>query len=361
MLDTVREFALERLEDAGEAEDQLRRHAEFLLAVAESAGLTDESEKPQRPELVRPEAANIRAALDWSLPGEIELGLRLAIALESYWMSTNPFECIRWFEQLLGRAEGIGEDLRARALRVLGGATFLTGRFEEGTKLHEASLAAYRRLGDERGVGLLLHRLAHSELARGNTAAARSFAEESSELLHRVRFRKGQSLALATLGEVELAEGNHESGFRLLRRSVELADETGFSWWKATTLAIIAEYLVSLGRLTEAEGPAQDALRQAHAVDERQWRMFSLALLARIAAETGRGERAGTLWGAIEAEEARGPVGQWEGERAGYEAAVFVAGGRDFEAGRDRGRLLTIDEAVEYALADDERAGSGPV
>jgi hypothetical protein len=107
---------------------------------------------------------------------------------------------------------------------------------------------------------------------------------------------------------------------------------------------------VQQGRVAEAQQPARDALAEAHALGERQWRIFALALLARMAAETGHAERAGTLWGAIESEEARGPVGQWEGERREYEVAVLAAEGRDFEAGRAHGRLLTIDDAVEYAL-----------
>ncbi len=57
------------------------------------------------------------------------------------------------------------------------------------------------------------------------------------------------------------------------------------------------------------------------------------------------------MWGAIEAEEALGPVGQWEDERAAYEAAVKAAEGPDFQTGRDHGRRLTLGEAVDYALA----------
>jgi tetratricopeptide (TPR) repeat protein len=353
MLETIREFALERLEEAGEAGNRRQLLAEFLLAVAESACLTDEAEGPQRPGIVTPEAANLRAALEWSLTGDILLGLRITVALETYWISVNPFEGRHWIDLLLGRGEGIPEDLRARALRLLGDTTFIVGHFEEGTTQHEASLAAYRRLGDERGMGLVLHRLANGELARGNTAAARSLAEESGERLRRVGFRKGELQSLTTLGEVELEEGNQELGFQLLRESARLAGEIGFSWWKATTLASIAEHLVQLGRLGEAQQPARDSLAEAHDLGERQWRIFALALLARMAAETGHAERAGTLWGAIESEEGRGPVGQWEGERREYEVAVLAAGGPEFQAGRARGRSFTIDDAVEYALADD--------
>lgn len=352
MLETIREFALEQLEAAGEGYDRRRRHAEFLLAVAESAGLTDESEGPQRADLVRPEAANIRTALEWSLAGEVELGLRIAVALENYWIGTSPFEGARWLDLFLSQAEGTPDVLRARALRVRGGAVFIVGRFEEGTRLHEASLEAYRRLGDERGVGLLLHRLAHGALAREDVPAARSLAEESGRILRKSGSRRGEVLALTTLGEIERVDGNHERGLRLLQASAALADEIGFSWWKVTSLSSIAELLVDLGRLDDAEKAAKESVEEAHAIDERQWRLYGLVLLARISAEKGRATRAGTLWGAVETEERRGPVGQWEGERDEHAAAVLVASGPDFEDGRARGRQLTIDQAVEYALGD---------
>ncbi|HEU4488560.1 MAG TPA: adenylate/guanylate cyclase domain-containing protein [Actinomycetota bacterium] len=352
MLETIHEFSLELLEASGEVERLRRRHAEFVLELVDSASLSDEGEGPERSDLVRPEAGNVRAALEWSLAtGEVWLGLRIASALEQYWIATSPFEGMRWLDSLLAQAEGIPGDLRARALRVWGGVTFIVGRFEEGARLFEESLAAYRRLGDERGIGLLLHRLANFELVRGDTVRARLLAEESGDLLHGANFHKGELLALGTLGEVELEDGNYDRGLQLLRESAALADEIGYSWWKAVTLAAVAEHLVELDRLEEAEAPAREALAESHAIGERQFRLLALALLARIAGRTGRVQRAGTLWGAVETEEARGPVGQWEGERAAHAAAVLAAAGPDFEQGRANGRRLPLEQVVEYAVA----------
>ncbi|MFN2488903.1 MAG: tetratricopeptide repeat protein [Actinomycetota bacterium] len=338
LLETIHEFALEHLEGSGEGEPTRLRLIQFLIARAESANLTDEAEGPQRPDLVRPEAANVRAALEWShTAGHVELGLRLAIALENFWTAASPFGGTRWFELLLGRAPPLRADLRARALRVWGGVVFIAGRFEEGTRLYEESLAIYRQLGDELGVAILLWRLANSELARDDTVTARSLAEESAEIVRRVGFRKGEVVILGTLGEIDLFEGNHDRGLELLRTSIALSEEIGFSWWTAVSLALGAESLLELERLEDAERWAREALPEALAVGERQFLLICLAVLARVAAHTGRAERAGTLWGAVEREEARAPVGQWESERAPYEAAVLEAQGRDFDGGRDYG------------------------
>src|SRR5262249_56404357 len=92
MLETIREFALERLHESGDEHERRRRHAEFFLALAESANLSAEAtDLGQRPERVLPEQDNLRAALDWAAEvGEIELGLRLAIALEQFWAAAAP-------------------------------------------------------------------------------------------------------------------------------------------------------------------------------------------------------------------------------------------------------------------------------
>jgi hypothetical protein len=78
------------------------------------------------------------------------------------------------------------------------------------------------------------------------------------------------------------------------------------------------------------------------------------ARLAWSAAARGDAERAGMLWGAIEAEEARRPLDVWRAMRPVYERAVASAAGLDFEPACAAGRLLTLDEAVEYALTNDD-------
>jgi predicted ATPase/class 3 adenylate cyclase len=353
MLETIHEFALERLEDSGAAEPFRRRHAEHYLALAESSNLAADAEGPQDHRVLEHEGGNVRAALEWALAsGELELGVRLAVGIEGFWVASNPFEGMRWFSLLLGHEGELAPELRARAFRAWGGATFIVGRFEEGARLYEKSLSLYRQLGDERGVGELLHRLALFEFQLGDRVRARALAEKAGELLRRAGFLKGELETIATLGDIEFAEGDHDRGLELTRESIALADEVGFWWWKVASSMILAHNLVGLGRLEEAERWSREALPQAHDIGERQFLLYGLALLARVAARTGRAERAGTLWGAIETEEARGPVGQWEAEREEFATAVLEAASPDFERGRAAGRAITLDEVVEYALAD---------
>ena len=105
-------------------------------------------------------------------------------------------------------------------------------------------------------------------------------------------------------------------------------------------------------RPDEAGRYGRQAAELAHRIGDRMHGVYVLAVLARIAAEDGRSEQAGILWGAIEAEEERGTIGQWESERELYAAPVLAHAGADFEQGRSKGLGLSLDDAVAVALAE---------
>jgi tetratricopeptide (TPR) repeat protein len=354
MLETIREYAAERLRGSGRAEDLRRWHFEFFLTLAESANLSEDVEGPMRFDLVLGEMDNFRAALDGaSEQGEIELALRLAVALELIWSTLNVFEGIRRLTTLLKRATDVPAKLRARGLRTLCGPFQRSGDEVRAERAMRESLAIYRALGDEDGVAQLLHRLGMSAIYRGDRAAARSLFEESLELARRLGRRRIEALNIGGLGELEYREGRHESGLDLLQRSAGLAEEAGQVWWQSVMLGTLAEYGMELGRMDDAETWARQALELSSRMRDQINIVWGIANLAWSAADRGDGGRAGTLWGALEAEETRTPVGAWEeGERERYEAAVLDAAGPEFEHGRQRGRRLTLDEAISFALSD---------
>jgi hypothetical protein len=99
--------------------------------------------------------------------------------LEQFWVSHDPAEGVRRFAPLLERADELPPELRAAALRCYGGACSISGNPEHEQRLHEESLALYERLGDERGIVALRHRLAVSVFLGGDVASARSLVEEN--------------------------------------------------------------------------------------------------------------------------------------------------------------------------------------
>jgi hypothetical protein len=117
-------------------------------------------------------------------------------------------------------------------------------------------------------------------------------------------------------------------------------------------LAIVAAYAMELGRVDDAASSARRSLELSSGMRDPMNMTWGLITMAWAAAARGEAGRAGVLWGAMEAEEARTPITWEEGERERYEASVLKVAGPEFDQGRVRGRHLSLEEAVEYALGD---------
>jgi tetratricopeptide (TPR) repeat protein len=302
-------------------------------------------------ELVQPEIENVRAALDWAAEADAELGVRLVVALVHYWVPNAPEEAKRRLQSLLEREPDMAPALKASAIRALGGMTYILGDFAEGTRLHEASLEAFRALGDEEQAGMTLVRLSIEAQRSGDNARASELAEEALEICRRYGNRRGEAEALYALADVAFAEGRSDEALRMMERSSVLAGEVGFLWWQVGALEHLAEYALLLGRSDDARAYIADGLTLARSISDRQSTVWFLALAAWLAALDGTAERAGLMWGAIEADEKRGRIGQWELQSADYRAKLDGVRGNDFESGRSEGQRLTLNEATSAALA----------
>ena len=355
MLETIREYAVERLDESTEADERRERHARYYLALAESASLTGDSVGEQRHWLVDPERDNVRAALAWTLDHDRELGLRLYVALENWWATRAAREGRNWGASLLEGASDIPLEVRAAALRVFGGMTNMTGDLPLSEQLWAESLAAYRTLGHERGIATLLHRLATAAGARGDWARARALAEESLEQHRREGFPKGETQALTMLAAVARVDGDLERAYALLGEAAPLAEVSGFRWWLGGVLGTMAAVALDLARIPAAKTHARDALAVFQQIRDARGVLYALELLAATEVLEGRSRRAGVLWGADERERERAPVPRsFHGAFATIIEPERVLGqaNAEFEDGRAEGRLLALDDAVALALAD---------
>ena len=355
MLETIREFAVQRLEESGEGERMRRRHADWCLALVRGSSLSSEAAEKLRPDRVRPEQDNVRAALAWARDaGETELGLEIVLGLELFWHVNSPLELTSWLATFAPDMDVLPLELRARVLRVRGAAAEMSGDWAAGEALYHESLLCFRTLDDERGMAELQTRSAESARRRGDLERARALAEEAVQTARRIGDRTREAPALGILGHVEYDEGHHERGIELVEESAKIAAGTGFVWWQGVMLGGLAEFLGERGRAEEARRKLRESLRLLHEVGDRQNTLWALAESAKRAADAGYVGDAGRLWGAVEAEEARGPLGWWREERVTFEQ-FFQAyqGDPDFVRGSSEGRGLTLDDAVAYALELD--------
>jgi predicted ATPase len=355
MLETIREYAVERLNDSGDAERIRRRHAEFFLALAKGAGLSSEAheEQEQRHDVALAELANLRVAIDCALAdGDGACAGELVVALELLWASNSPLEGMRRAEAVLER-DDIPPALRARLARTFGSAADPAGHRGAAERAYEDSLELFTELGDEKAIAHLSMRLGASALNRGDLETARTRLDESLGRNRAVGNRVTEAQVLTLLGELAWNEGDRESALERLEASLAVVRESGFIWWQAGVTSTLAEHTLELGRTDDAARWAREALRLARTMDDLQHIVFALALLALVAAESGDRLRAATLWGAVEAAETRQPLGGWENERPHF-ASRMIADDAAFAAAREAGRALTLDQAVEYALSGVE-------
>jgi predicted ATPase len=346
VLETVREYAAERFELDPDAQAVRRRHAQHYLDVAEAANLSIESigRGPQRHELVLPEQHNIRAAIDWATEADVELGVRLALALENFWVTQALHEGRQRFERLLARA---GDDLdlllRARATRDYGACLDVLQDVPRARSAYERSRALFEQAGDALGVAYLDYRLGIiAVLGDDDRARARRMWERSLETFRRAGDPIGELQLLADLGVFEIHEGDATRGLQMIETSIAMAREAGWVWWEAHYSRALAAVAVESGRFDEAEAYARRSLALARPTGNRQDLVYTLAILARAAACRGERERALALWATVETIEE--PPGRWgRFDRAAYAAAI---------PDLPRPEPLSLDDAVELALCD---------
>jgi predicted ATPase/class 3 adenylate cyclase len=358
MLDTIREYAVERLEESREIDAIRRRHAEFFLELAESANLnpgTHDPTKPIRHDVARREENEMYGGLSLALETEsVALGLRLATSVGGWLWSTNRAdEGARYFARLLENADvaAVPAEVLADAFREYGAQAFLSGDNVTAERLTEQSLALYDELGDERGRAVMLHRVGLSALWAGDVGRARSLVEESQAIHERRKDRFGVAQTLGALGAIAREEGDEDRAYELLTESGAIAREFpgGFAdWWAAGTLAERASLALSAGRLDEAEAHAREALSLAESLQDRAGRVLGVGLLAAIAAARDQHERARRLWSAVEHEDAVFPLGGWRRHRRACETLIRQSGALGSEGVADD--RLTLEDAARLAL-----------
>jgi predicted ATPase/DNA-binding SARP family transcriptional activator len=350
LLETIREFAAEQLEARGEGDSVRRRHAKTYASIAASLGLSvDElgSGVRQRHDLALADQDNMRAALDWALSEDPLLGLELAILLEQFWVASSPHEGMQRLEALLGRADPVPLELRARALRDLGGTREMSGEIERAGAAYEQSAKLFEDLGEVKGILRLAHRLSNIALAERDFARARELGEESLRRARAGGYRYEESDFLGTLSHVEFGEGNVESALDLQLSALAIVRESGgWAWGEPQYLVNIAEFSLMLGRFDDAETYARQAFEASCGIGDRTTATYALAVLALVARGCGDDEGAGRLWGALEAEEERAFLGRWSSDREEYARRILTPKSADFERGFAAGRQLTFEEAV---------------
>jgi predicted ATPase len=238
MLETIREYALEKLEASGEKALTKRAHAAYCLVLAEEkAAEQNSAEGTEWLERFALEHGNFRAALEWlTETGDAKWGLRLGAALFRFWEMREYLaegrDMLGKLLKLAGAAAPTKE--RARALFAAGVLALEQGDYPAGDAFIRESLDIARRLGDKQGVVVSLNALSVSARDRGDLAVARSLCEESLVLWRELDDRTAISRSLSNLANVVALQGDYAHARALYAECLSifqaLGDRTGGAW-----------------------------------------------------------------------------------------------------------------------------------
>jgi hypothetical protein len=349
MLESIREFAAERLDASGE-EDALRRlQTDWLIELANRAGTRGTIGIPGiwEVDLIAPEIDNVRAALDWASKTATERGLVLAAYLEGFWLTREPAEGVRWLEPLLAASPDADLELRGHALRALGEALDLSGDAPRALVCCQQSLEHFIACGNEIQTANLRYHLAAAMISTDEEAAAWPILEELLDTFRELKLPRGEAQVLGYLGDRPLHDGDLQRAIDLTLESARIAREDDWPWWEAGQLGGACWLEMQRDNLEAADAHGRAAVDIDLRLGNHQRATRAAGMLAVIAAERGQVERAGRLWGAIEGEQLVRPIRGWDTRFAEHEARVLRVAGPVFAGARAEGRLLSIAQAAE--------------
>jgi tetratricopeptide (TPR) repeat protein len=355
LLETVRQYALERLEAANETRTQRSRHLQFYLALAQRA----------RPQLVGPqqsewlarldiERENLLAAHAWSCEADLasECGLHLVSALRRYWI----------FRGLLGLGYRITLEalacpsvekatrLRCEALLDAGQLGSFMGRYAEAQQYLEQCLAIARNLDDKVRISAVLQPLGLALLGRGEFGSARRHLQEGLELAEQLGTPREIAGALNALAQTARAEGDLATAEPLYARVLSIARQTS----DVDIVAVSLLNLAMVATVRNSNGGARDMLVEVlKIVDDSGLKPAAQSLLevsAGLAAARGEWGVAARFFGAAEAQTAETGLHRDPADEAFL--APFIASAREqlgpdaFAAADAAGRALDFDQAM---------------
>lgn len=362
MLETIRQFARDRLGEAGEKDAVATRHLDFYVMLAEEAGLEYSGrETPAWVKRLRLEHDNLRAAMGWALEkGAIEKGLRIGAALLWFWYDSGHItEANGWLERLLDASlPDVSGSVRAKAMLAAGVLARQLGDFDGALRWLNAALELYRAQDDQEGIAIALQELGFALHWQGDRGQAIALLEQGLALSRAADDKARIGDTLLRLGDAQMRQGNLDAAEAHFQEALQIRRELGDP-------DALAWALGGLGDVARLQGNWEEAARYFHESlklhsEKDYWGdvAFILEALGILAVQMGQPVRAARLWGAGEhvrltRDEPLAP--SYEADYAPHIAAAREQlGAEKFAAEWERGRAFPLDKAIAYAVEQDD-------
>jgi predicted ATPase/class 3 adenylate cyclase/predicted Ser/Thr protein kinase len=299
MLETIREYALERLEASGAAPALRRRHTEYFLGRADQFAAASAAGQSEALVWLGDEYAEHRAALGFlQQSGDYERLARLAVSLRRFWELRGYLrEGLSWLEAVAGAAADAPRPLHASALQAAAILACRLGQLRQADELSEAAYELSQAMGDVDGRMLALNTRALAAVGAHDYDRARAFSEEQATLAREHGQDRPLGAALDNLSYVARARGDHEEAIRLSEEALEIFRKVSDSYLVGVCLVNLGASLVERHEVRDArvfldeaiglfvglehwEGVAAGLVAFAAAAEEREAHEASATLLA---------------------------------------------------------------------------------
>ena len=303
MLETFREYGLEKLRDNPALPAIERAFAHYFLGLAEAAApaLRAHSEEFWLPRL-EADLNNFRAVLRWAHERhEAECELKLAAALWRFWEIRGYFtEGRQRLEQALAVGAEANPDLLAEAHTGAGTMAWSQSDHAAAIAHHEAALALYRQLGNDEGIAFALNNLGAQAVDLGDLAAAERWLGESLAIAERIGDNRLVCYVLANQGDIAKQRSEYAQAAEILTKWLDLSVELGDSWMVAAALAWRGTVLLHMDARAQAADDLVTSLEHCVRIGARQYTAMALEGLAFLAALRTLPEACAQLGGAAE-------------------------------------------------------------
>lgn len=366
MLEVVRDYALAKLEESGEAIDARQKHAEYFVSLGEQAEpFVQASQSPEWLNRLEEEHDNLRAVMQWSLENDPPLAVRLAVAVRNFWLlHSHLTEGYGWLKAALESSSGHPPaELRFKLMNGLGLAARFRGDYETARKAYADGLAAGKEAGDKQGIALSSRGLGLVAMQQGDRTAASEYFEAGLSISRELADKFGVAISLSFLGDLARTEGDFQRARPMIEESLELFRELDNKSAMSDSLNNLGAAAFGSGDHESARRYFAEAAHIARDLGNKITISCSLDGFAALAVENADYARAARLSGAADA--LRESIGYniEPAEQAFRTAYLDKLRGKmpdeNFSIDSKKGSQFTLEEALALTFEADFNKDEG--
>lgn len=354
MLETIRDYAQERLVEAGDASETYGRHRDWFVALVEQArpGFFAGPEQAAWVARLSDDHDNLRAALRWSDedPDGGSAELSLASGLWRFWeIRGHLAEGSAWLERALARTGGEVSARRAQGLTGVGVLATQRGDLAAASAAHEASLLLHRELGNPIAIAAACNNVASAAIEQGNFERASELYREGIGLTRAAGDLQSAAFSLLNLADLTARQGDDAEADDLYAQSIQTFETFGDLWGMAHATSRLALVSRRRGDLAAARTRYNDALSLYRRIGDRRAEARMLAGLGDVNAQEG--DDAGAASAYRESLTLRSQLGDRAGIAAMFERLAGVAEAEPERAARLLGMAAGLRESIGAPLS----------